>query len=301
MTYESPDIEHTITRAELLDARARDVHRHEAEANDAHSSMRHNTSSEARLRLHVLGSGSKGNSSVIEGPEGSILVDCGFSKKETLSRMRQIGLDPTTIKAIVVTHEHGDHISGVGVLSRGLSLPVYTSSGTARDNRFASQIPETELLHSRDVTTIAGISVSTFPTSHDAAEPIGLRFEYCKDAIGYATDTGRLSFEATEMLSECRVLAIESNHDPEMLQRGPYPYHLKQRILSDRGHLSNEQTAAAVGSLLCNRLETIVGMHLSETNNLPELSLLALKNMISQNDHPALAIVARQFKPITVE
>lgn len=248
------------------------------------------------LRLHVLGSGSQGNCAVIESTQGAVLVDCGFSKKETFQRLEALGIARSSIKAILITHEHSDHIKGVGVVSRGLCIPVYATYETASYHPLAREVSALPI-HVRDRFEVAGITITTFPTSHDARQPIGMRFEADHDAIGYLTDTGTVSPEAKELLYDTRILALESNHNETMLQKGPYPYRLKQRIASDLGHLSNDQAASVAGELQSRRLETIVGMHLSETNNTTDKAEAALRQ--HYQDGSVLIAAARQNLPRT--
>lgn len=218
------------------------------------------------LLFHILGSGSKGNSSLVEGPEGFILIDAGFSKKELFYRMDLLGLSRSKIKGIILTHDHNDHSSGIGVISRGLCCPVYATDGTRLSPKISAQLSCLPI-RDRDRFELAGIQISTFPTSHDANDSVGIRFETSDDSLGYLTDCGTLNAEILEMLSEVRTLALESNHDSHMLETGPYPYRLKRRIASEYGHLSNAQAAEALAQLWHPRLEYVLGMHLSETNN----------------------------------
>lgn len=257
------------------------------------------------LRLTVLGSGSKGNCAVVSGPEGALLIDAGFSKKETLRRLELAGIDPANIKALIVTHEHSDHIKGLGVVSRGLKVPVYASRGTAGTSGLRRQAPEALTFGNEDELTLAGISVKVFPASHDAADPVGFRFSWTgvdgsRDDIGYLTDSGVLTGAAEEALREMRVLAIEANHDPQMLATGPYPYVLKQRISSATGHLSNTQSAEGLTRLLSDRLESVVAMHLSETNNLHELPVQSLSAALERAGVAARATAAWQGLPVSV-
>ena len=248
------------------------------------------------LRLHVLGSGSKGNCCVIEGPEGALLIDAGFSKKVCFERLDALRISRAKIKAILLTHEHSDHTKGLGVIMRGLQVPVYCTNGTAMANAVSKEASPYKI-HSRDSLQIAGIQIQTFPTSHDALEPIGFRFECGTDAISYVTDSGELSSEAQELLSDARIIALESNHDPNMLKNGPYPLILKERIASNKGHLSNVQAFEVLSKLLTSRTKTVVGMHLSETNNTPYISL---KTLLSGIDGlPVKVYAARQNRPIS--
>lgn len=253
----------------------------------------------ASLELIIIGSGSKGNCTVIACDEGAVMVDCGFSARYTLKRLELAGFDPSRIAGIFLTHEHTDHFAGVDVLSRKLDVPIYTAEGTARVPK-VSKLSNLLPVHHREHLEVGGIGVTCFPTSHDAADPIGMRLEREGDAVGYATDTGFLSPEGYELLSDCRVLALESNHDPQMLKLGPYPGYLKQRIAGDEGHLSNEQASDTLASLLCNRLECVIGMHLSQTNNLPELALRSLTDMVGRHDHPARTVCASQGRTLIV-
>ena len=151
-----------------------------------------------------------------------------------------------------------------------------------------------------DELSVAGLRITTFSTSHDAADPIGMRLAYGDDVIGYVTDTGYLSPDMEEALYGSRILAIESNHDVDMLRQGPYPAFLKQRIAGDRGHLSNLQGCVGACGLLSDHLECIVGMHLSETNNTAPLALAGLADLVERECHPAQVAVASQGRPLSV-
>ena len=252
------------------------------------------------LHLHVLGSGSKGNCSIVDGPDGAIMVDCGFSRKMVRQQLAKVGFDESRIVAVLVTHEHTDHISGVDVVSRWLDVPVYTAQGTCELKRVRDKIANLSPIMSTDSFDLAGIHVDTFPTSHDAADPFGMRFTCKDDVVGYMTDSGYLTPQAHEALTGCRILALESNHDPHMLQYGPYPSYLKARIASDEGHLSNSQSQEALQLLLDDKLEYILGMHLSQVNNEPGIARAALQELIARNDHKAQTDVAWQGRPTTV-
>jgi phosphoribosyl 1,2-cyclic phosphodiesterase len=252
------------------------------------------------LRLDVLGSGSKGNCSLVRTEKTAVMVDCGFSARNAMKLLDRAGIDEGTIAAIVLTHEHTDHLSGVDVLSRKLDVPIYTAEGTASVPKVAKMRNVMAIPH-RSRLTVGDIDIATFPTSHDAADPIGLRFECAGDSLGYATDTGVLSDEARELLAGCRILALESNHDPRMLKEGPYPSYLKTRIAGDSGHLSNTQARDALEELLSDSLCCVVGMHLSQVNNLPGAALASLQDAIDRNAHPARAAVASQGRILLVD
>lgn len=256
-----------------------------------------------RLTFTVLGSGSSGNALVVSGPEGSILIDAGFSAREIKARMTTAGIDPASVRAVLVTHEHSDHSAGVGVIARSLRIPVFASKGTLSDPRVRSLIGEkveARPLAAATAHSIAGIDVIPVNTRHDASEPFGFRFECAGDAIALVTDTGCMTDEIREGLANCRILALESNHDIDMLTHGPYPFHLKQRIASERGHLSNAQSAQAILDVACSRLESVVSLHLSETNNRPDVTRATLNETLEASGLTLPIVVARQRTVIQV-
>lgn len=225
------------------------------------------------MQCTILASGSKGNCTYIEGRSGAFLIDAGLSAKETFSRMAQAGCTPDTIEAIIVTHEHGDHVKGLDVLARKLACPVYATAGTLGDflgHRRTSVKPlETRVCRYNDAFTVAGMTVTPFATSHDAAEPCGFTVQDDGLTLGYCTDTGVVTAGMLARLSACDGLVLESNHCPEMLANGPYPESLKRRIRSDHGHLSNP-AAAAVLRQMGRDVPPVILSHLSEINNTPE-------------------------------
>ena len=226
----------------------------------------------SRLHLHILGSGSKGNCSLIEGPQGLIMIDDGLSRRETLKRMGELGLAADDVVALVVTHEHGDHIKGLDVWCKHWHGPLFASRGTLSYKEKLSHL-SVEEFNPGDTLSIAGIHVQTYSTSHDVINPVGYRFDTSDDSIGFATDTGELSSHAIDTLKDCRVLALESNHDVAMLRQGDYPRFLQERILSAKGHLSNDQAANAARELVTDRTEQLIAMHISQDNNRPSLTV----------------------------
>ena len=232
-----------------------------------------------QIHLHVLASGSKGNASIVEGPGGSVLVDCGISRRALLGRAEELGVDVSRVVAVVLTHEHSDHVGGLSVFCNRFDGPLYATAGTVAARRYLTELPFTLVGHSDEVE-IAGMRMRTFPTSHDVADPIGLRFSTADDALGFCTDTGELGEKALEALTDTRILALESNHDERMLATGDYPAYLKARVGGPTGHLSTAQAAEAIARLVGPDTETVVAMHLSQENNRPSLCVRTLAEAV---------------------
>ncbi|MCX6689331.1 MAG: MBL fold metallo-hydrolase [Methanoregula sp.] len=225
------------------------------------------------MRCTILASGSKGNCTLVEGAGGAILIDAGLSTKELLQRLSRTECPPEAIGAVIVTHEHGDHIRGLDVLARRLEIPVYATAGTLHDflhNRRISDRPiDTRVCRHHERFSIGDFLIEPFATSHDAAEPCGFMIRENGAQFGYCTDTGIITSHMLTLLRHCDGLVLESNHCPEMLANGPYPESLKRRIRSRRGHLSNAAAAASLCAL-GKDVPQIILAHLSEINNTPE-------------------------------
>jgi phosphoribosyl 1,2-cyclic phosphodiesterase len=224
----------------------------------------------------ALASGSSGNRLYIESGDSALLVDAGLSKREILARLNSAGGRADRIQAILVTHEHIDHMRGVFALARSLKVPVLATGGTLHEfiRCRGSTIMPVELVRCRfdERLEIGNFSVEAHPTSHDAKEPCAFRVTDNGISIGCCTDTGFISPGLEEWLARCDSLVLESNHCPEMLQTGPYPEMLKRRIRSKRGHLSNPDAAACIRRLSYH-LHHVMLSHLSEVNNTPEKAL----------------------------
>lgn len=265
-----------------------------------------------RMRLHVLASGSRGNAALVENTATgeSILVDCGICKREFFARSEALGVDLAKLRAILITHDHGDHTKCLGVVVRGLAkqgirVPLYAHDAVRNASSPIAEIERAGLVDGRSLAagaslSLAGLQIHPFQTSHDAADSCGFRFEGPGDALGFMTDTGVVMPQAFEALAGVRVLALEANHDPKMLAEGPYPYVIKRRIASDRGHLSNEQSAEALEMLLSSSLEDVVGMHVSQNNNTYRLPADCLASVVERNGHGARVQVAYQNTPVSV-
>jgi phosphoribosyl 1,2-cyclic phosphodiesterase len=248
-----------------------------------------------RIRFCVLASGSKGNAVWVEEGGRAILVDNGLSGKELLRRMAQAGLDHHNLDAIVVSHEHRDHISGVGVAARLFNIPVYISQAVfqaARSHLGKMVIRE---LKAGWPLTIGCLEIHPYSQSHDAVDPIGFTFNGGGKLLALATDLGVATHLVKEHLKGCRAIILEANHDPQMLIEGPYPWEVKRRVQGRQGHLSNMDSAELLTTIVHRDLRHVILAHLSETNNHPEL---ALETMASAFSRPEFDLtVAKQKSP----
>ena len=223
----------------------------------------------SQLRVVFLGSGSAGNAVAVTDGVTALLIDCGFSARETVRRLKLAGLRAEDVSAILVTHEHSDHIRGVDVFQRRHGMAaVACTLGTRRAAGFDGLDGEVLTLVRGEAIRFGTLSVLPFRTSHDAAEPVGFRIETDSgQVLGLATDTGVLTAEAAEALADVDLLGLESNHDLGMLENGPYPSFLKRRIRSEEGHLSNPDACDAIERLASDRLRHVFALHRSNTNN----------------------------------
>ncbi len=225
------------------------------------------------MRFSVLGSGSKGNAFFIESGKTAILIDNGFSGKETAARLARIDRDIDVLDAIFVTHEHYDHISGVGVLSRRCKIPVFANEHTfLGGGKTLSNLSQRCEFQTGESITFRDLTIRSFAVSHDTGDPVGFVVGDGEYTIGCCTDTGIASRLIAQRLKACDSLILEFNHDLELLKNGPYPQSVKQRVRSSHGHLSNNDAAGLLDSLVHTKLQQIVLAHLSETNNLPEIA-----------------------------
>jgi phosphoribosyl 1,2-cyclic phosphodiesterase len=238
--------------------------------------------------LTVLASGSRGNSALVASTNTRILVDAGISCRETFKRIKAAGGDPCSLSAIVITHEHSDHVLGLLVLAKKLNIPVFMTEATHHawskamrdDQGELPKIATLEVFNSGHSFQIGDIQVTPFTIPHDAADPVGftLRAEGVK--FGFATDLGYVPASVRDHLRGCDVLVVESNHDLEMLRVGPYPWSVKQRVMSRVGHLSNDALAEFFGGDYDGSAAYVVLAHLSEQNNHPELARAAAEKAL---------------------
>ncbi|NNG02216.1 MAG: MBL fold metallo-hydrolase [Desulfobacteraceae bacterium] len=233
------------------------------------------------IHVCVLASGSRGNAIYISDGEDGVLVDAGLSGKKIEHRMQSRDLRMDHLRAIIVSHEHSDHIQGVGVLSRRYKLPVYISAATyARSQKFLGRLEQVHHFECGKAFVINGMTIHPFSTSHDAEDPAGFTIRQNGIKIGIATDLGIATTMVKEHLKGVSLLVIEANHDPKMLVEGPYPWPLKQRIKGRSGHLSNENTMSLIREIQDEQLQHVILAHLSEQNNRPEIALEMVKPII---------------------
>lgn len=223
------------------------------------------------MRFASLGSGSRGNAALIVEGDTRLLLDCGFSVAEVRRRLARLDVAPNDLTGIVVTHEHGDHLSGVKRLARRYGLPVWMTPGThaAWDD---AEVPGLNLFSAHESFVIGSLELTPFPVPHDAREPCQFVFSNGDRRLGVLSDTGVITPFIRHQLDACDALMIECNYDPEMLAGGPYPEMLKQRVASRLGHLSNEQAADLLRTLDTSRLQHAIVGHVSEKNNTAALA-----------------------------
>src|SRR5699024_8324205 len=231
-----------------------------------------------RLRFSVLASGSTGNAFYIESDQGRLLVDAGLSGVQMERLFSQISVDPHEISGILVTHEHSDHIKGLGVLARRYNLPIYANGKTwkAMERSIGKISLEQKFEFNRDaVKTFGDIEVESFGVSHDAAEPMFYVFRKADKKVALVTDLGYVSEKIKDTIADANAFVFEANHDVEMLRMGSYPWSVKQRILSDSGHVSNEDCGLALSDVIGNQTERIYLAHLSQDNNMKDLARMS--------------------------
>ncbi len=232
------------------------------------------------VSVTVLASGSKGNCTLVSTTTTRLLVDAGLSCREVLRRLQLCGEDPAAVNAILITHEHSDHIAGIRVLARRLKIPVYLTPATYQEYQRCVRdaaghrvnLDRREHFSSGNGFQIGDISVTPFTIPHDAIDPVGFTFRADGIKIGICTDLGYMPASVRDHLRGCHVLMIESNHDLELLRGGPYPWSVKQRVMSRVGHLSNDALADFLTSDYDGSAEFLILAHLSEQNNHPEIA-----------------------------
>lgn len=244
-----------------------------------------------QMRISTVASGSSGNCIYVGSDNTHILIDAGISKKRTETGLRANDIDMKDISAILVTHEHTDHINGLGVISRKYEIPIYATGKTIeeiKNNKKLGEIPE-ELyveINEDNHFNVGDLDICPFAISHDAVQPVAYRINCGGKAVAVATDMGKYNDYIVSNLEKLDALVIEANHDIRMLLAGTYPYYLKQRILGDRGHLSNEMSGRLINAILHDGIKHILLGHLSKENNYEELAYETVRSEISLSDNP---------------
>ncbi len=243
------------------------------------------------MRLCSIASGSSGNCIYVGSEATHLLVDVGISGKRAEAGLNELDITGRDLDGILITHEHMDHIAGLGVVARKYHVPIYATPGTIHAIQSCSSVGkiEEELfvpVRPDNKLCIKDLVINPMRISHDAAEPVGYRVSYGSRRVAVCTDLGFFNEYTVECLRGMDAVLIEANHDVNMLQVGPYPYHLKQRILGDRGHLSNENSGRLLSRILHDNMKSIVLGHLSKDNNLPELAYEAVRMEITMGDNP---------------
>ena len=227
------------------------------------------------LSVASLGSGSKGNATLVRSAQGCILIDCGFNFRQLSARLVPAGLTPDDLTAVLVTHEHGDHASGIGVLARRTRVPVYATRGTWRGMNLTPG-PKDGCIRGEHSFDLGDVAVRAVTVPHDAREPVQYCFRAGDQQLGVLTDLGHVSPHVVEAYKGCDGLLLEFNHEPELLAEGPYPPMLKRRVGGPFGHLANAQAEGLLGALMPERLQFLLAGHLSAQNNRRELVAEAL-------------------------
>ena len=234
------------------------------------------------FRFASLGSGSDGNALVVQVGKTCVMMDCGFNLSESIVRLARLGLKPEELSAIVVTHEHGDHVAGVARLARKYNIPVWLTHGTLRAQfKTLGELPKINEINPHDSFAIGDVMVQPYLVPHDAAEPVQYVFGNGTKRLGVLTDVGSSTPYIEQTLSGCAALVLECNHDVELLAKGDYPYSLKQRVGGRLGHLNNKDAGALLAKLDNSQLQHIVAAHLSRKNNTPQLAKRELCNVLN--------------------
>ena len=238
------------------------------------------------MRFSILASGSLGNSFFVESSKERILIDIGLSLKEIEKRLLNLKIPPNTITKILLTHENVDHIKGLHSFTKKYNVPVYLNKHTYENlPKSLKKIPENlvNFFETSREFNLNDINIQPIPVSHDAADPVGFKLTSKNNTISIVTDLGYVNNNIKDILKGSKVLIMESNHDTNMLKMCKYPWEVKRRILSDKGHLSNEDTGYALAEIIRGEKELIYLAHLSQENNIFELAFLTIKNILSES------------------
>lgn len=238
------------------------------------------------LSFTVLASGSTGNAILVSNGESKVLIDAGLSAKKIEGLLAEREVAAADLDAVFVTHEHSDHIKGIGAIARKHELPIYANQATWEEmDRLIGEIAAEKryVMETGTSVQIRSLHVESYPISHDAADPVGYCFHDKDEKLGLATDLGYMSPKVKEHLKDCDVLILESNHDIELLRMGKYPWNVKRRILGDKGHLSNDAAAEGLCELVSGRLKRVYLAHLSRDHNMLDLARMTVSGILEQN------------------
>ena len=231
------------------------------------------------MRAIILGSGSKGNSTLLIGNHKKILIDVGFSYPKMIKLLEEYHVEPKDIDGVLITHTHKDHIGGLKTFSKRNMIPIYTNSLMCEELK--NYVDEERMIINDEDFDIDEFHIEVIHTSHDAPGSVGFVINDNNKSIVYVTDTGYINSTYLERLKNKNIYIFESNHDINMLMTGPYPYILKQRVVSDKGHLSNEQSGNYLKQLIGDNTKKIILAHLSEINNTPEIALKTVNDILN--------------------
>ena len=237
------------------------------------------------MKLHVLASGSTGNAACIQFDDANVLVDAGISARRVKKGMDEVGVAVEDISAVLLTHEHTDHISGLAMLAKKYRLPIYAKPATLAAISSRHLLPPECCHELPDSLDIGSLRIEPFSISHDAADPVGFNFFQGNLKCSYATDIGFVTDSVKKRLENSDVLVFESNHDVDMLQTGSYPWHLKKRILGNRGHLSNNDCGWTLSRLSKKQHTDVFLAHLSRENNRPEVAEATVSNILTESGY----------------
>ncbi len=257
------------------------------------------------LRTSVLLSGSKGNATLVFTDNTYLLIDAGLSAKRIFAALDTIRIEPNKLDAILITHEHSDHVKGAGVVSRKLNIPIYLTESTYKycSNKLGNLKIAPIHFNVGDDLFIGDININAFSSSHDAIDSCNFVFQK-KDCVDkklvFATDLGIATKLLLKKLENATTIILESNHDEKILLEGPYPWELKQRVKSNNGHLSNKQAVAVISQVVHSNLNNLILAHLSETNNTPELAEKEMREYIQAINHTLNLYIAEQNNPTPV-
>jgi len=252
------------------------------------------------MQVAVLASGSSGNALLVSADDTHVLVDAGISARRIARELGAVGVEPKDVRAVLVTHEHGDHVSGLGPFVRRHGAPVYATPGThSRIARLLNGGEKSVAVEAGTTFSIGGLTISAFSVSHDCVDPVGYSFTDGEARLAVATDLGVVGRNVRDHLSRADCVVLESNHDERMLLDGPYPWHLKRRILSNVGHLSNEAAAVEIDLLCDGGVSALILAHISRENNCPELAVETASRVLEERGRSGVEVIAAGHDRVT--